>query len=143
LVIGTMHIPPARETPVRELLAHKLVVISGSDVHSDTPDSSTLNNPFIRLHFFVTRKNVKDELIDPEERVSRADALRFATINSAYANFEEKTKGSIEPGKLADFVILSADYLSVPEDDILKIYPLATYVGGREVYTKAGLRPDP
>ena len=43
-------------------------------------------------------------------------------------------KGSIEPGKLADFLVLSGDFMTIPEDEILKLYPMATYVGGRKVY---------
>ena len=75
----------------------------------------------------------------PNEAVSRADALRFATINAAYAEFDETNRGSIQAGKVADFVVLSGDYLTVPDADLLKIHLLATYVAGREVYR---FRPD-
>ena len=44
-------------------------------------------------------------------------------------------KGSIEPGKLADFLVLSGDFMTIPEDEILKLRPMATYVGGRKVYS--------
>ena len=56
------------------------------------------------------------------------------TNNNAYATWDEKVKGSIEPGKLADFVILSADFMTIPEDQILQLHPMATYVGGRKVF---------
>jgi predicted amidohydrolase YtcJ len=49
-------------------------------------------------------------------------ALRIATYNNAFATWEEKVKGSIEPGKLADFLVLSCDFMTVPEDDILKLH---------------------
>jgi predicted amidohydrolase YtcJ len=49
--------------------------------------------------------------------------------------FEEDVKGSLEPGKLADFLILSADVMTVPEDDLPRIRPLATYVGGKKRYS--------
>ena len=76
--------------------------------------------------------------IGPEQKISREQALRVATINYAYMTFEEKLKGSIEPGKLADFLILSGDVLTVPEDQILSLHPLATYVGGRKVFARPG-----
>jgi hypothetical protein len=56
------------------------------------------------------------------------------TYNNAFATWEEKVKGSIEPGKLADFLVLSGDFMTIPEDEILKLHPMATYVGGRKVY---------
>ena len=69
-----------------------------------------------------------------DEAVSRAAALRFATINAAYADFVDRDRGSIETGKLADFVVLSGDYLTVPDAGLLRLHVLQTYVGGRIVY---------
>ena len=56
------------------------------------------------------------------------------SLNNAYLTYDEKIKGSIEPGKLADFVILSEDILTVPESRIRNIYPVATFVGGENVF---------
>lgn len=118
-----------RSVAIRELLDHKLSVSSGSDYPART------NNPLVNLFFYVTRRAQDGTTIGLAEKVTREDALRMITINNAYLTFEEDVKGSIEPGKLADFVVLSADVMSVPEDDIPAIQPLATYVGGRKVFS--------
>jgi predicted amidohydrolase YtcJ len=82
----------------------------------------------------ITRKTQGGQVIGPGERISRLDALRMTTINAAYIGFEEKKKGSIEVGKLADLAILTADFLTVPEDQIITIKAYMTIVDGRVVY---------
>ena len=121
-----------RAVPMRELLDHGLIVSGGSD----WPGAP--NNPFVNISFYVTRKTLGQGTLGLAQKITREEALRVETINNAYLTFEEKIKGSIEPGKLADFVILSDDILTVPEDKILDIRPLATYVGGRQVYLRSG-----
>jgi predicted amidohydrolase YtcJ len=124
-----------RQTPVREMLDHHLVVIAGSDYSGPNPDTTTPNNPFIPLYYYVSRKTPDGRVIGPQEKISREEALRIATNNNAFATWEEDVKGSIQPGKLADFLVLSGDFMTIPEDEIIKLRPLATYVGGRKVYT--------
>jgi predicted amidohydrolase YtcJ len=123
-----------RQTPMREMLDHHLVVIAGSDYSGPTPDTTTSNNPFIALYYYVSRKTRDGRMLGPQEKISREEALRIATNNNAFATWEENVKGSIEPGKLADFLVLSGDFMTIPEDEILKLHPMATYVGGRKVY---------
>ncbi|MCP2597893.1 amidohydrolase, partial [Candidatus Aminicenantes bacterium AC-335-L06] len=72
----------------------------------------------------------------PEQRVTRYEALKMFTIDAAYAGFEEKIKGSIEEGKLADIVILSKNLLSIPAKEILNTHVEMTIVGGKIVYQK-------
>ena len=115
--------------PMRQLLDHHLIVSGGSDWPGED------NNPFIPIYFYVTRKTTKGELAGPSEKISRAEALRVSTVNNAYVTFEEDAKGSLEAGKLADFLVLSGDILTVPEDQILSLKPLATYVGGKKAYS--------
>jgi len=123
-----------RQTPVRELLDHHLVVVIGSDYSGPNPDTASPNNPFVPLYYYVSRKTRAGRVLGANEKVSREEALRIGTYNNAYATWEEKVKGSIEAGKLADFLVLSGDFMTIPEDEILKLHPLATYVGGRKVY---------
>jgi predicted amidohydrolase YtcJ len=86
------------------------------------------------MYFWVTRATEQGGVIGPEQKISRADALRLHTINDAYLTFDEDIKGSIKPGKLADFVILSGDILTVPEAKIKDLQALATFVDGKLVY---------
>ena len=74
----------------------------------------------------------------PEQLVTREEALRMFTIDAAYSVFEENIKGSHEPGKLADLVVLSDDYLTVPDDQIKEITPLLTLLGGKVVHETSG-----
>jgi predicted amidohydrolase YtcJ len=72
----------------------------------------------------------------PEQRVTRAEAIRLYTAASAYGEWEEGRKGTLRPGMLADFVVWSADLLTIPADEILKAEPTMTVVGGRAVFRR-------
>jgi predicted amidohydrolase YtcJ len=72
----------------------------------------------------------------PNERISIEEAIRAYTYNTAYANFEEKIKGSIEAGKLADLTVLSKNLLKVPPKEFLTTETLYTIVDGKIVYSK-------
>ena len=117
-----------RAVPMRAWLDHHLMVSMGSDWMGYP------NNPFINLYFYVSRKAENGMLADASQKISREEALRVATINNAYLTFEEDVKSSVETGKLADFLVLSQDFLTVPQEQIRAIRPLATYVGGRKVF---------
>lgn len=121
-------------TPLRTWLNHGVTVCLGTDVPAIGGMEGC--NPFPVIHFCVTRKDMNGELIFPEERITREEALRCYTINNAKLTFEEAIKGSIEPGKLADLVVLSDDILTCAEDQIKDIKPLVTMVGGNIVYER-------
>lgn len=93
-------------------------------------------NPFLTMYVAVTRKTEGGQVIGPGQAVSPEQALRMMTIDAAQFAFDEARKGSIEPGKLGDLVVLSDDLLAVPHERIRQITPVATVIGGEVVYQK-------
>ena len=92
-------------------------------------------NPFTSLQWFLDGRTVGGAAIrGPEETPDRADALRFYTLGSAWFSFDDKKRGSLEVGKLADLAVLSKDYMTVPVEDVHTIESLLTVVGGKVVY---------
>ena len=91
-------------------------------------------NPFLAMWTMVTRTTERGSVIMPGEAITREEALKFYTINNAYASFEESIKGSLEPGKLADLAILSHDLLNCPVAQIKEIQSEMTMIGGKIVY---------
>jgi len=92
-------------------------------------------NPFTSLQWFLDGKTVGGVAIrGAEETPDRAAALRFYTLGSSWFSFDEKKRGSLEAGKLADLAVLSQDYMTVPVDKIHDTESLLTMVGGRVVY---------
>ena len=116
--------------PVNTASKIGVAVGAGTDAHRVAS-----YNPFTALQWFVDGKTVGGAAIrGPEETPSRADALRFYTIGSAWFSRDEQTRGSLEVGKLADLAVLSGDYLTVPDDQIGGLESLLTMVGGKIVY---------
>lgn len=106
----------------------------GSDAPVAPPD------PLDGIHSAVTRTNGNLEPkggFFPENAMTREQALKGYTIWGAYAQFTEKDKGSLEKGKLADFVVLDQDLMTVDEDDLLRVRVLETIIGGETVYRAA------
>ena len=105
------------------------LVVGGSSDNPVVPD-----NPLVGIYAAVTRKAESGEELLPEERLSVESALKLYTVNAAYASFEEKIKGSISPGKLADMVVLSANPLKVPPERIKDIRVEMTVIDGKVVW---------
>ena len=91
-------------------------------------------NPWWSIWCAVARKTRSGRLICPEEGLDVMEAVRLYTRNAAYAGFEEKIKGSIEPGKLADLVVLSEDPFEIAADGLKEIRVLTTIIGGEVVH---------
>jgi predicted amidohydrolase YtcJ len=137
--IGDLYFAPARLGPERlagayawrSLINAGAVIAGGSDAPVEKGD------PLIEFYAAIARKDLKGASGPdwrPEEAVSRIEALRMFTLWPAYAAFQEKDLGTVEPGKLADFTVLSKDILSVPEAEILSARPVMTLVGGDVVW---------
>lgn len=96
-------------------------------------------NPMLGFYAAVTRQDAESWPEGgwyPEENLTRAEALKGFTLDAAYAAFQETEVGSLEPGKYADFVILSKDIMTVPALEILETEVIATYIGGQKVYER-------
>lgn len=107
---------------------------------SDCPATSgeELISPLLGIYVAVNRKTDAGAELGQEQKIGVEEALRAYTLYSAYATFEESEKGSISPGKLADFAVLSDDPTAVPSDYIKNIRVDMTIVGGRLVYERPG-----
>ena len=91
-------------------------------------------HPLVGIYAAVTRKAQSGQVLSPEEAISPAEALKLYTLSGAYASFEERLKGSIEVGKLADLVVLSADPTTVAPEEIKGIQVEKTLIGGEVVW---------
>ncbi len=91
--------------------------------------------PTVGLYAAVTRRGLSGRILGADERIGIAEALRAYTVAGAWLTREENDKGTLEPGKLADFVVLSADPLEQRGENILRLSVLETWLGGRRVFT--------
>ena len=121
----------ARNAPaLRTMIDSGISLGAGSDGFR-----SSSYSPMLSLWWLITGKTVAGSMIrSKSQNLTRAEALRLYTMGSAWLTFDNGRKGSIEPEKLADLVVLNADYLTVPEDQIRFLESLLTIVGGRVVY---------
>ena len=119
-------------TPVKTYLDEGFMVAGGTD----SPVIPL--SPFWVMYHFMTRDTISDGIYGPNQAVTSRDAiLRMMTINNAKLTDEAAIKGSIEPGKLADFAVLSADYMTIPAKQVQDLKAVATYVDGKLVYKDA------
>lgn len=122
--------------PLRSFIDRGIIVAGGSDHMIGHDKNGAVNpfNPFFNMWVSITRRTREGEVIYPQEKITRREALKMWTIWAAYLQFGETARGSIEPGKFADMVVIDRDFLGCAEDDIRRIEPLATIVNGRVVW---------
>jgi len=122
-----------RTPPIRRMLEFGIPVGAGTDA---TRVSSY--NPFLALYWLVTGETLGGLHLYPKaNRLDRAEALRLYTVGSTWFSNEEQQKGAIAPGQFADLAVLSADYFSIPEEDIKQLESVLTILGGKVTYASA------
>jgi predicted amidohydrolase YtcJ len=112
---------------------------SGAKIVNGTDAPVEPITPIASFYASVSRKTLKGEPeggYEPEQKMTREQALRSYTLDAAYGAFEENIKGSIQNGKLADFTVFSQDIMTAPETDLIKTEVMMTIVGGKVVYEK-------
>lgn len=125
--------------PLRSIFETGGIAGGGSDHMQKIGSLRSVNpyNPFLGMWVTLTRKAKWYEgSLHPEEALSREQAIRFYTSNNAYILRLEDKIGSLEEGKLADFIVLDRDILTCPVDEIRETSVLSTYLNGRLVYQK-------
>lgn len=114
--------------PLKSFFQYGIVASGSSDAPVCSPD------PRIGLYAAVTRRTERGDTYAPDERITIEQALRMYTVNAAYTAFEEEIKGSITPGKLADFTVLGTDPTAIEPDELLTMPVNMTILGGAVVY---------
>jgi predicted amidohydrolase YtcJ len=122
-----------RTPPIRRMLEFGIPVGAGTDA---TRVSSY--NPYLSLYWLVTGRTLGGLQLYPEtNRMDRSEALRLYTVGSTWFSSEENKKGALVAGQLADLAALTADYFSIPEEEIKGLESVLTIVGGKVVYANA------
>jgi predicted amidohydrolase YtcJ len=125
--------------PLRSLFAAGGLAAGGSDHMQKIGSLRSINpyDPFLGMWTTLTRRaRWYDGQLHPEEALSREQAIRFYTINCAWALFQEELVGSLEKGKRADFIVVDTDLLACEVDSIRKAQVLRTYLDGRLVFER-------
>lgn len=139
--IGDLFFAPARlgEDRLAGAYAWRSLIDAGAVIAGGSDAPVEQGDPRIEFYAAVARKDLKGQSgpdWSPEQAVTRAEALKMFTLWPAYASFREADLGTVEPGKLADFTVLSKDILTVPEAEILTAEPVMTIVNGEVAWRR-------
>ena len=129
--------------PYKSLRDAGVIAGGGSDHMQKIGDMRSINpyNPFFGMWIALARQpRWTDATLQPEQRITRQDAIRLYTANNAFITFTEDEKGSLEAGKLADLIVLDRDILECPVDEVKQVRVERTYLGGRLVHGEDGPR---
>ncbi|MEZ5843765.1 MAG: amidohydrolase [Hyphomicrobiaceae bacterium] len=134
--LGDAYVANRGADAMRHMWPHRSLIDAGVPApgHSDAAVCSA--NPWTAMWAMVNRRSRSDTPLGPEQAVTPREALIAYTTLGAWSGFEEGVKGSLDIGKLADVAVLDRDPLSVHEDELRHVGALATYVGGREVFSR-------
>ena len=119
---------------MQSMFAHRSFLDYGIPVAPASDFAPGPFEPMMAIQSMVTRKDLRGRVWGANQRISVTEAMQICTMHGAYASFEEDIKGSLTPGKLADFVILESDPHAVDPDSIVNIKILRTVMGGRTTY---------
>ncbi len=124
--------------PLRSYIDAGIIIAGGSDHMIGFDKNKAVNpyNPFFQMWVEITRKTSAGTVLEPEQCITRVEALRMHTTWAAYLQFAEQERGSIEVGKLADLVVIDPDFLTCPVDEIKDIDPRMTLIEGKIVYQR-------
>lgn len=128
--LGDAYIANRGEAAMRHMWPHRTLIDRGVPAPGHSDAAVCQFNPFLALWSMVNRKTATGRSLDAREAVSATEALRAYTLLGAWSGREENVKGSLEPGKVADFAILDRDYFTIDPGDIRNVRVLSTYVDG-------------
>ena len=124
------------EAQMRWMWPHRTLINRGipAPAHSDCPVCTP--NPWVGIYGLVTRKTSSGDPLYAGEGITPMEAIRAYTIDGAYSAWEEGVKGSIEPGKLADLIVVDRDPLTIPHGELKGIQVVITIIDGKVIYRR-------